>query len=186
MSINKAELLLHPVRVRIAAALSGGRELTARQVLTRMPGIPQATVYRHLRILREAGLIRVVRRIKVRGTEELILTLGQDAATFGPGDFENLPPHGKMSVFRQFLALVQTQFEDWANLPTADPRKDGLGFHQVLFWLSDEELADFGRKLKALITAAEKLESGPDRRLRYFTAILVPDVDKGENHNERQ
>ncbi|NUP32350.1 MAG: helix-turn-helix domain-containing protein, partial [Streptomycetaceae bacterium] len=46
--MNVADLLLHPVRLRIVHAVSGGRELTTTQLCERLPDVSKVTVYRQV------------------------------------------------------------------------------------------------------------------------------------------
>ena len=52
-----AKAIGHPVRVRILRALSRGDCRVCRDIVSEMP-LAQSTVSEHLRILKEAGLIR--------------------------------------------------------------------------------------------------------------------------------
>ncbi|MEV6871554.1 helix-turn-helix domain-containing protein [Amycolatopsis sp. NPDC051128] len=47
--MNTVDLLLHPVRLRIVQALSGGRELTTTQLCAGLPDVSKVTVYRQVR-----------------------------------------------------------------------------------------------------------------------------------------
>ena len=69
-----AEVLLHPVRIKILTALADG-EATPQQIATVAPDVPKASLYRHLNILRAVGAIREVREYRVRGTFEKVYAL---------------------------------------------------------------------------------------------------------------
>ena len=45
MANSKAEMIVHPIRLRIIEALHG-RELTSRQIADSLDDVPQATLYR--------------------------------------------------------------------------------------------------------------------------------------------
>lgn len=66
MSNARANLLLHPVRLRIVTA-AAGRELTAADLAAALPDVPQATLYRHLKRLVDGGMLAVVAENPVRG-----------------------------------------------------------------------------------------------------------------------
>ncbi|MEI3612735.1 helix-turn-helix domain-containing protein [Pseudogracilibacillus sp. SO30301A] len=67
---GKADLLLHPVRMRIVQQLLLNKPLTIAQLVEILGDVPQATLYRHINLLLEANLIEVIETKKVRGTEE--------------------------------------------------------------------------------------------------------------------
>jgi len=54
----KADLILHPVRMRMIIVLSG-RQLTPKQLATELKDVASATLYHHLNLLTEAGITRV-------------------------------------------------------------------------------------------------------------------------------
>src|SRR3712207_7514085 len=55
-----ADLLLHPVRLRIVQAFLGDRTLTTADLRSELPDVPVATLYRHVGVLAEAGVLEVV------------------------------------------------------------------------------------------------------------------------------
>ena len=78
MHESKAELVLHPVRLRIIQSLIGGRERTPQQIAEELPDVAQATLYRHLGRLAKAGLVKVVAE---RQRNDARLTLAGRPAT---------------------------------------------------------------------------------------------------------
>ena len=65
--LTAVDVLMHPVRMRIMVALAG-QQLTAQQLMTLLPDIAQATLYRHLSVLTEQQVLEVVEERPVRGT----------------------------------------------------------------------------------------------------------------------
>ncbi len=58
--MNTLDLILHPVRLRIVHAMSGGRTRTTSELCTSLPDVPRTTLYRHVGLLAEAGVLEVV------------------------------------------------------------------------------------------------------------------------------
>ncbi len=58
--MSKAEVILHPTRLRLIQAFGAGRRLTAQQLAALVPDIPHASLYRHLHLLTHAGILAVV------------------------------------------------------------------------------------------------------------------------------
>ena len=56
MPTHKAALVTHPLRARILTALLG-RELTTQQIGALLPDVPLSSIYRHVRLLAEGGII---------------------------------------------------------------------------------------------------------------------------------
>src|SRR3977135_4485130 len=76
--MDTVDLLLHPVRLRIVHALSGGRALTTAQLCARMPQASKVTVYRQVALLAEGGFLEVAGEQRVRGAVERRYRLRQD------------------------------------------------------------------------------------------------------------
>ena len=96
--MDSLKLLAHPVRLRIIHALRGGRVLTAGRLCERVGEVSKATVYRHLELLTEAGVLEVAEERRVRGAVERHYRLraeqaGLDAAQLAGAD-EGRPSRG--------------------------------------------------------------------------------------------
>src|SRR5687767_10526142 len=68
--MHTADILLHPVRLRIVQALSDGRALTTSELCARLPDASKATVYRHVALLAAHGFLVVHGERRVRGVVE--------------------------------------------------------------------------------------------------------------------
>src|SRR4051812_39832569 len=82
--MDPVELLLHPVRLRLVHAFAGGRTLTTAQLAARLPDVSQATVYRHVATLAEAGILELEGEQRVRGFVERRYRLRRQAAAVTP------------------------------------------------------------------------------------------------------
>ena len=70
-----ADLLLHPVRLRIVKAFLGDRALTTGQLAAELDDVPPGSLYRHVALLAKAGVLQVVAERRVRGAVERTYTL---------------------------------------------------------------------------------------------------------------
>jgi len=68
--VASADLLLHPVRLRIVEAFLGDRALTTTQLRAELPDVPPASLYRQVARLVAAGVLGVVAQRRVRGALE--------------------------------------------------------------------------------------------------------------------
>ena len=91
MATSAADLILHPVRLRIVLE-TAAEDLTAGELGRRLPDIPQATLYRHLTALAEAGVLQVVAERRVRGGVERTFRLVPGKAGLSPADAASLSP----------------------------------------------------------------------------------------------
>jgi hypothetical protein len=81
-----ADLLLHPVRLRIVKAFLGDRALTTKQLAAELPDVPAGSIYRHVARLTEAGVLQVVAERRVRATTERTYTMRLYAAQMLPDE----------------------------------------------------------------------------------------------------
>ena len=113
MSTPRAELLLHPVRIRIMQLAASAPDLTARQLADALPDVPPATLYRHLGRLVEAGLLTVIEERPVRGATEKVYALPD-------GDPLQVLPHREDASaeehFRAFLGFQGAQYGEASAL----------------------------------------------------------------------
>src|ERR1044071_3339364 len=81
-----ADLLLHPVRLRIVKAFLGDRALTTSQLAAELEDVPPGSLYRHVARPPRAGGLQVVAERRVRGAVERTYTLRPAAAHIQPGE----------------------------------------------------------------------------------------------------
>ena len=118
MSQTRAEILLHPVRLRIVLAF-GAERLTTAQLSHRLPDVAHATLYRQVAALAEAGMLEVVSERRVRGGVERTYVLAADAATLGPVDASGMSKDELLSGFVVFAGTLIDAFGRYLE----DPRR---------------------------------------------------------------
>src|ERR1035438_10436939 len=83
--MDPTELLLHPVRLRIVHALSGGRLRSASELCDHLPGVPRTSIYRQLGLLVDGGMLEIGGERRVRGAVERFYRLRADRPAIAPG-----------------------------------------------------------------------------------------------------
>src|SRR3954463_11277591 len=111
VGMASADLLLHPVRLRVVQAFLGARTLTARVLRAELPDVPAASLYRHVGVLAEAGVLAVVGERKVRGAAERSYRLVPEAASVGAGDAAAMSPEQHRRAFATFVAGLLADFD---------------------------------------------------------------------------
>ena len=79
-----ADLLLHPVRLRVVKAFLGDRALTTAQLAAELSDVPAGSLYRHISRLTKAGVLHVVAERRVRGAVERTYALRLALRSCGP------------------------------------------------------------------------------------------------------
>ena len=106
-----ADLLLHPVRLRIVEAFLVDRALTTSQLRAELPEVPAGSLYRHVARLVAGGVLSVVSERRVRGALERTYVLRTSAARLSADEIaialqpllSNQPREGRR---RRILATV--------------------------------------------------------------------------------
>ena len=169
-----ADLLLHPVRLRIVKAFLGDRALTTRQLAAELPDVPAASVYRHVGRLAEAGVLHVVSERRVRGITERTYMLRLYAAQIQPGEIAAMSVEEHGSAFLAYVAGLLGDFDRYVATEPEEPARDGAGYRVTAMWLTDAELADYQRDLAAI--SLPRLAHGPadGRRRRMLYTVMLP------------
>ena len=169
-----ADLLLHPVRLRIVKAFLGDRALTTRQLAAELPDVPAASVYRHVGRLTEAGVLQVVAERRVRGITERTYTLRLFAAQMQPAEVAAMSPQEHASAFVAYVAGLLGDFDRYLAAEQENPGRAGTGYRVAAMWLTDAELADYQRDLVAI--SQPRLAHGPGggRRRRMLYTVMLP------------
>ena len=174
--MTSADLLLHPVRLRIVKALMGDRTLTTSQLAAELPDVPVASVYRHVARLATAGVLQTVAECRVRGAVERTYGLLPVAARIGPEEAAAMSLDEHARAFMAYVAGLLADFDRYlAGDP--DPVRDGADYRVGALWLADAEYADFLRDLARVVQPrlANIPTSGRRRRLVYSVVLPGPE-----------
>jgi DNA-binding transcriptional ArsR family regulator len=176
MAASRADLIMHPVRIRLLSTLAR-RQLTARQLSELLPAVPQATLYHHLGILTRANLLRVVSERQIRGTTEKLYALADDSAILGRAELGNAPREDQLHYFTIFVASLLDDFARYLQQDAPiDPDVDGVGYRQTPLYLSDEEFAQAVADVSQALLPYFNNQPSPHRRRRLFAMIVLPDA----------
>lgn len=171
---SAAELLLHPVRLRVVQALAGGRRRSAGELAEELGDVPQATLYRHVRTLTDAGVLAVVEERAARGTPRRVLALAEGAGSLSAEDLAEATREDHLRFFTVFLASLLDDFGRYLDAGAPDFAADGVGYRQVPLELTDPELAELSGRFGAALAPVVGNRPGPGRRRRMLTTVLMP------------
>ena len=172
--MTSADLLLHPVRLRIVQAFLGDRALTTTELAAELADVPAASLYRHVARLVEAAVLAVVAERRVRGAVERTYVLRLSAAQLSPAEIAAMSPDEHRQAFMAFVAGLLADFDRYLARGEPDPVRDGAGYRMAGLWLSDSELAEFLRDLVGVVQSRLANPPGKGRRRRIVAGILMP------------
>jgi DNA-binding transcriptional ArsR family regulator len=174
MAMDRLELLVHPVRLRIVHAMSGGGTLTTADLCARLPDVSKATVYRQVGLLAEGGILEVDGEQRVRGAVERRYRLRRDRAVIDAETAASATVDDHRRTFAVAMATLIAEFEAYLDRDGADPAADLVGYRQHAVWLSEQELTELIGDLRAAILPRLGHEPAPGRRQHLLSPILFP------------
>lgn len=174
---TKPDLITHPVRLRILMSLAG-LERTPQQIVAALDDVPASSIYRHLQILLDAGLLEVVAERPVRGTVEKMLRVVQNAAQIGEAEAAAMSADEHRQAFLVYIAQLLHEFERYTRQPGIDFARDLTGYHAVVLYATDEEwraaISAMNKVLRPLLDPARQA----GRKARRFATITLPALDE--------
>ena len=172
-----ADLLLHPVRLRIVQAFLGDRALTTTQLRTELPDVPAGSLYRHVAKLVEGGVLAVVAERRVRGAVERTYVLRSSRARIGVDEIATMSREEHRQAFLAFIAGLIGDFDRYLARDEIDPLRDGASYNLAAMWLDDAEVAELARELYIVLQPRIANEAKPGRKRRILGTVLLPGDD---------
>ncbi len=169
-----ADLLLHPVRLRIVQAFLGDRALTTSALAAELADVPAASLYRHVARLVEAGVLGVVGERRVRGAVERTYVLRASAALITPDQIATMSRDDMRHAFMAFVAGLMADVDRYLAREDVDPIRDGASFRLAGLWLDDAEFAQVLADLVRVLQPAAANPPRPGRKRRILATVLLP------------
>lgn len=175
-----ADLLLHPVRLRIVQAFLGDRALTTQQLRAELPDVPAGSLYRQVAKLVDGGVLAVVSERRVRGALERTYVLRTSAARIGVNEIATMSGDEHRQAFLAFVAGLIGDFDRYLEREQIDPLRDGASYNLAAMWLDDAELAELARELGVVFQP--RIENPPreGRTRRILATVLLPGGNQPE------
>src|SRR5579864_9224708 len=145
-----ADILLHPVRLRVVKAFLGDRALTTSQLAAELDDVPAGSLYRHVALLAKAGVLQVVAERRVRGAVERTYTLRLFTATVGLEEAKQMSAEEHAQAFMVYVAGMLADADRYLAAGQPDPARDGADYRVGALWLSDAEFAQLLRDLSTV------------------------------------
>lgn len=172
-----ADLLLHPIRLRIVKAFLGERALTTSELAAELEDVPSGSLYRHVAMLTNAGVLQVVAERRVRGAVERTYMLRLAAARIGPGEVREMSAEEHRQAFIAYVAGMLADADRYLDSGTGkppDPVRDGAGYHVGALWLTDPEFTEFVRELGEVVQPRLANGPGKGRKRRMLYTVFLP------------
>jgi DNA-binding transcriptional ArsR family regulator len=181
--VVSADLLLHPVRLRILQAFLGDRALTTTQLAAELDDVPPGSLYRHVARLVDAGVLTVANEQRVRGAVERTYALGVTSALVGPDELAAMTPDEHRTAFQVFVASLLAGFDRYLARGDVDLPRDGVSYRVTALWLDDAELAQLRAEIGALFAPYLRNQRRAGRRRRLLGTVLLPAAEERSTHD---
>ena len=171
-----ADLLLHPVRLRIIKAFLGDRALTTTQLAAELDDVPAGSLYRHVALLTRAGLLHVVAEHRIRGAVERTYALRLAAARVQPGEAAAMT-RGALQGLHGLRRRAASRLRPLPRRRHTRPRPRPRHYTVTGLYLTDAELTGFLRDFAAIVQPLLANAPGKGRRRRMLYSIFLPEPD---------
>ncbi len=181
MALTRAELIIHPVRLRIIQTL-GQERLTTQELAERLPDVPQSSLYRHLRLLRQGRVVDVVEKRPVHGIEEKVYAIvgrahlsQEDMAQLSVEEHLSFFATYVVSLLQAYAAYLETSADEDGRV---DMAADFAGYTEINYFATEAELQQFQQALHAALLPLITNEENEGRRRYRMALIAHPTGDK--------
>jgi hypothetical protein len=174
MSRAKAQLITHPVRSRILAAMMG-RPLTTQQIADLLPDLPVSSVYRHVRLLAEGGLLEPVEEVRVNGTATRVWAVRREGTRIRKEDTEGAGSAERLQYVTRFTDTLAAMYRTALDRGQGDP--DEYPTHALMapVNLSVSEYREFMDGLQQYLERWKDRLLDGERQRMVFATIMLPD-----------
>jgi Helix-turn-helix domain len=169
-----ADLLLHPIRLRIVKAFLGERALTTSELAAELQDVPPGSLYRHVAMLTKAGVLQVVAERRVRGAVERTYMLRLFAAQISPAEARAMSAEQHRHAFTAYVAGMLADADRYLSSGQPDPARDGADYRVGALWLTDAEFTAFLRELGEVFQPRLANGPGKGRKRRIVYTVLLP------------
>ncbi len=171
---NIIDCMTSPVKSRLLLEIDRRTSATAKELAAALADIPQATLYRNLKQMQQAGVLNVVGETPVRGTIEKTYAVAGNITTDLRQVLDDNSGEQYLQAFTRYLLGFARQFEAYCTSPDIDIEADLSGFSLVHAQLTDEELVEVVQKISDILKPLEKNKPTANRTMRTLGLIVSP------------
>lgn len=160
-----AEVVMNPVRQRIFQYFLLHETGTVKELKKALPDVPNASLYRHIKILADHSILMVVSENRIRGTVESVYQINKNALA---------TEDESGNAVQMSLLGICASFARYFASGNADPKKDLLLLTNCTLLLTDEEFLKFLSEINEVALKYMKVEATESSKTREITLISSP------------
>lgn len=173
MKIEK--LVLNPARLRILQHISRYERTTVTAIMKTLTDIPRATIYHHVKLLDENGLIYVVEEKRVRNTIEKIYALNRNYM---------INDDNPSQLATAFLMGLLQELQLYLGDSNADCVRDKVFFNTAILAVTDEEYNVLLSEIKPIIKKYIDNKKTLERKFRKLSMISSLPIDNVKDRKD--
>ena len=174
---NKAETLMHPVRMKIFQALMHNKEdgLSTLEMISIIKDVPQATLYRHIQILADENIIKIVKERKVRSVTEKFYALNEGAEKLSTEDWVQLTIKQKLNYVSNYQLTLLSQYQNYLHsLDEKESTADLATFSFIDLTLTTDQFQNFETELNDLIIKYYNMADSNNNETKTIAINIIP------------
>lgn len=171
--MNKLELLIHPIRLRIVTEMRLEQK-TARQLAAALPDVPQSSLYRHIHTLVEGGVLLVVAETPIRGTVEKIYQVHQESIHISAADYEQFTSEQLRDGINFLFTSIMGEFG--RSVEQYHPKElgyDDLFLFRMSKYLTPQERDGLNHELEVLMAKYSHQQDAERPDQRHYSGLMV-------------
>ena len=160
------------------------RSLTPRQLSAYLDDVPLTTLYRHINLLLEADMLKVVAERRVHGTVERVFTVVESATYLSEEDRAQLTAEDITGLVGALTGAVQEVFHRYVRHAPLPPAQGDVSFLVRSLSLTGEQyqaLRQYLLELMRFEAGQVPTDDGPRRMIAFFSA---PDFEPQKKSQE--
>ena len=167
MKKDYMDACMNSVRQRILQVIIGKGEATSSEIGKILSDVPRASLYRHIKVLLDAGVIQVVREENKRGSVERTFCMKEADQSCDSKEEVN-------QLVQQALMGLQGEFYRYFEKEDPDPQRDMLTIGSASLMLTDAEMTEFALEYGKLLQKYIMNTSEEGRKVRKVTLVVSP------------
>lgn len=173
---SKINVLIHPVRLRIAS-LFGARGLTTKQISDALPDIPQGSLYRHIKKMVDVEIIQVAKERPVKGVLEREYRLNHKAALLNAQDINSTDSESLKNIYMTLILDLMREINECIDMPDYNIETHGPRFLKMYRYTDSHDRENMVKKLLGSVgeTSGAEPTDGKNRTLVSFEILTVPE-----------
>ncbi len=183
--MKKADLIIHPIRLRILTVLVG-KEMTTAQLAEALSDVPQATLYRHVKALAKGGVLEVVGEREAHGAIERTYRLTQERGRLSAKDMQAIPADDHLRYFNIFAATLIDAFARYVhNADLSRMGVDGATYNNVVVYLADKEREAMRKEITRVLSNVIGNTKTKARKGYLLASIVIPEPHETAKEDRR-